>query len=100
MNNTAAVVETGVEGPEAVEAALVFLLLTFLLEVPETSQNSSALQKHFTNNQHHGASQGVLGVKTFNVPDYEFLYHQLLVMLPLANYSMPLKIIIFVYKYG
>ena len=50
MNNTAAVVEIVVEGPEAVEAALVFLLLTFLLEVPETSQNSSALQKHFKNN--------------------------------------------------
>lgn len=42
MYNTTTLVETGVEGPEAIEAAL-FFLLTFLLEVPEASQNSRAL---------------------------------------------------------
>lgn len=42
MYNTTALVETGVEGPEAIETAL-FFLLTFLLEVPEALENSHAL---------------------------------------------------------
>lgn len=36
MYNTTTLVETGVEGPKAIETAL-FFLLTFLLEVPEAS---------------------------------------------------------------
>lgn len=42
MYNTTALVETGVEGPEAIETAL-FFFLTILLEVPEASENSHAL---------------------------------------------------------
>ena len=42
MYNTSTLVETEVEGPKAIETAL-FSLLTFLLEVPESSQNSRAL---------------------------------------------------------
>ena len=42
MYNTTALVETGGEGPEAIETAL-FFFLTILLEVPEASENSHAL---------------------------------------------------------
>lgn len=42
MYNTTALVETGGEGPEAIETTLFFLLAS-LLEVPEASQNSREL---------------------------------------------------------